>query len=222
MTSNSYAQYPFGNTYYYTQRPKQYNADLTWEKTTTYNAGIDFSALNGRYTVSLDGYYRKTHDLLATVSVPAGTSLGDQMLKNIGTLKNYGVEMSFDIKPIVSKDFTWDITYNVGWNHNEITELNAGSQDYVWVTSTKAARGNNTYFQRNAVGHPANSFYVYQQVYDANGKPIEGLYVDRNGDGQINDDDRYYYKNPAPDVIMGLTTKLLYKNWDFSRPSKLR
>lgn len=216
VTSNSYAQYPFGNTYYYTQRPKQYNADLTWEKTTTYNAGIDFSALNGRYTVSLDGYYRKTHDLLATVSVPAGTSLGDQMLKNIGSLKNYGVEMSFDVKPIVTKDFTWDITYNVGWNHNEITELNAGSQNYVWVTNTKAARGNNTYLQRNAVGEPANSFYVYQQVYDSNGKPIEGLYVDRNGDGQINDDDRYYYKSPAPDVIMGLTTKLLYKNWDFS------
>lgn len=189
--------------------------DLTWEKTTTYNAGIDFSALNGRFSVNLDGYYRKTTDLLATVMVPAMTSLGNQMLKNIGSLKNYGLEANFDVRPIVTKDFTWELTYNVGWNHNEITELDAGSQDWVWADGT-ASRGNNTQLKRNKVGEPVGSFFVYQQVYDKDGKPIEGLYVDRNGDGQINDDDRYYYKDPAPKVIMGLTTKFIWRNWDFS------
>ena len=215
VVGNSYAQYPFGNDYHQTVRPNKYNDQLTWEKTTTWNAGIDFAALNNRFSFNIDGYYRKTTDLLSTVDVPAGTTFGDNLLKNVGSLKNYGVEVAFDVKPIVTKDFTWDITYNVGWNHNEITSLDAGAQDWVW-TGDKISRGNNTKILKNKVGEAVNSFFVYQQVYDENGKPIEGLYVDRNADGQINDDDRYYYKNPSPDVIMGLTTKFLYKNWDFS------
>lgn len=213
--SNSYAQYPFGSTYYTTQRPSKYNSDLTWEKTTTYNAGIDFSMLNGRFTASVEGYLRKTTDLLATVSIPSMTNFGDQLLRNIGSLENYGVEASFNVKPIVTKDFTWDISYNVGWNHNEITELSAGDADYV-TAGEAISSGNNTTIQRNAVGHPINSFFVYQQVYDENGKPIEGMFVDRNADGQINSSDGYYYKSPNADVIMGLTMKFIYKRWDLS------
>ena len=213
--SNGYAQYPFGDNYYQTLRPTASNPDLTWEKTTTYNAGLDFTALNGRFGVNVDGYYRKTTDLLASVAIAGGTTFGDQLLKNIGSLENYGIELAFNVKPIVTKDFIWDVTYNVGWNHNEITELEAGLQDWVW-TDDKVSRGNNTKIQVNKVGQPINSYYVYQQVYDENGKPIEGAYVDRNGNGTIDDDDRYCYKSPAPDVIMGLTTKFIYKNWDFS------
>ena len=213
--SDSYAQYPFGDKYYQTMRPTKYNPDLTWEKTTTYNGGLDFTALNGRFGFNVDGYYRKTTDLLAEVSIASGTNFGDNLLKNIGAVENYGVELAFNVKPIVTKDFVWDVTYNVGWNHNEITELEAGSKDWVW-TGSKVSRGNNTLVQINKVGEPLNSFYVYQQVYDENGKPIEGLYVDRDGNGKIDNDDRYCYKNPAPDVIMGLTTKFIYKNWDFS------
>ena len=214
---NPYAQYPFGDTYYETLRPGAYNADLTWEKTTTYNAGLDFTALNGRFGVNVEGYYRKTTDLLSEVDIAGGTNFSNRLLKNIGSLENYGVELAFDVKPIVTKDFMWDVTYNVGWNHNEVTELDAGQHDYVWVPGKTATRGNNsTNLMINKVGEPANSFYVWQQVYDENGKPIEGLYVDRNADGKIDEDDRYCYKSPAPDVIMGLTTKFIYKNWDFS------
>ena len=213
--SNSYAQYPFGDNYYPTLRPSASNSDLTWEKTTTYNAGLDFTALNGRFGVNVDGYYRKTTDLLSSVAVAAGTNLSDQLLKNVGSLENYGVELAFNVKPIVTKDFVWDVSYNVGWNHNEITELEAGKSDWV-KTGDVISRENNTTVQANKVGAPINSFYVYQQVYDENGKPIEGLYVDRDGNGIIDDGDRYCYKSPAPDVIMGLTTKFIYKNWDFS------
>lgn len=212
---DSYAQYPFGNTYYTTTRPNKYNPDLTWEKTTTWNGGIDFSGFRGRFSVNLDGYYRKTTDLLATVPIPAGTNFGDQLLSNIGSLENYGLELAFNVKPIVTKDFMWDISYNVGWNHNEITELKAGSAD--WIESgDNISRGNNTKIQRNKVGEPMNSFYVYQQVYGDDGKPIEGMFVDRNADGKIDASDGYYYKSPSPDVIMGLTTKFVYKNWDLS------
>ena len=213
--SNSYAQYPFGDNYYPTLRPSASNSDLTWEKTTTYNAGLDFTALNGRFGFNVDGYYRKTTDLLSQVAVAAGTNLSDKILKNVGSLENYGVELAFNVKPIVTKDFVWDVTYNVGWNHNEITELEAGKSDWV-ETGDAVSRSNDTKVQANKVGEPINSFYVYQQVYDENGKPIEGVYVDRDGNGIIDDGDRYCYKSPAPDVIMGLTTKFIYKNWDFS------
>ena len=214
--SDTYAQYPFGDKYFTTMRPGAYNPDLTWEKTTTYNGGLDFTALNGRFGFNVDGYYRKTTDLLSSIAIAGGTNFSDKLLKNIGSLENYGVEFAFNVKPIVTKDFVWDVTYNVGWNHNEITELEAGLQDWIQVENSKVSRGTNYKIQANKVGEPINSFYVYQQVYDENGKPIEGLFVDRNGDGKIDSKDKYCYKSPAPDVIMGFTTKFIYKNWDFS------
>ena len=214
--SDPYAQYPFGDKYFTTMRPGAYNPDLTWEKTTTYNGGLDFTALNGRFGFNVDGYYRKTTDLLSSIAIAGGTNFSDKLLKNIGALENYGVELAFNVKPIVTKDFVWDVTYNVGWNHNEITELEAGQQDWIQVENSVVSRGTNYKIQANKVGEPINSFYVYQQVYDENGKPIEGLFVDRNGDGKIDSKDKYCYKSPAPDVIMGLTTKFIYKNWDFS------
>lgn len=217
MTSDDYAQYPFGDTYYSSSRPKAFNTDLKWEKTTTWNGGLDFGFLNGRISGAIDGYYRETEDLLNSVKIPVGTNFNAQMMKNIGSLKNYGVEFSINAKPIVSKDFTWDLTYNVTWNHNEITKLNGGDDsDYYVETGDKISRGNNTKVQANKVGHAANAFYVYQQVYDENGKPIENMFVDRNGDGKINSADKYIYKKPAADVLMGLTSKMLYKDWDFS------
>lgn len=216
-TSDSYAQYPFGDTYYGTMRPSAYNPDLKWETTTTYNAGLDLGFLNNRIAANIDGYYRETKDLLNTVTIPVGMQFGSVLTKNIGSLKNYGLEFSINAKPIVTKDFTWDLSYNIAWNHNEITDLVGGNDDfYQIVQSTNISRGNNTRIQANKVGEPVNSFFVYQQVYDENGKPIEGMYVDRDGNGRIDDGDRYFYKKPSADVIMGLTTKFLYKNWDLS------
>ena len=215
--SDSYAQYPFGDIYYGTMRPSAYNPDLKWETTTTYNAGIDLGFLNNRITANVDGYYRETKDLLNTVTIPVGMQFGSVLTKNIGSLKNYGLEFSINAKPIVTKDFTWDLSYNIAWNHNEITDLVGGDDDfYQIVQSTSISRGNSTRIQANKVGEPVNSFFVYQQVYDENGKPIEGMYVDRDGNGRIDDGDRYFYKKPSADVIMGLTTKFLYKNWDLS------
>lgn len=217
VVSNDYAQYAFGDQYYYSSRPNAFNKDLKWEKTTTYNAGIDFGFLNGRISGNVDGYYRKTDDLLNSVKIPVGTNFNSQMLSNIGSLENYGVEFSVNAKPIVTKDFTWDLTYNFTWNHSEITKLTGGDDSSYYVEAgDNISPGNNTKVQAHKVGYAANAFYVYQQVYDENGKPIENMFVDRNGDGRINSEDKYIYKDPAPDVIMGLTSKMLYKNWDFS------
>ena len=214
VTSNQYAQYTIGDKTYYTLRPEVYNKDLKWEKTTTYNAGLDWSFLKGRIDGSVEYYYRKTTDLISSVSVAAGTNFGNYLVKNIGSLRNYGIEASINARPVVTNDFTWQINYNVTWNDNKITKLTTGS-DYA-LTGDDISAGLSNKVQVNKVGYPANSFYVYQQVYDEEGRPIEGLFVDRDGNGTIDPNDKYVYKKPTGDVTMGLTSKFIWKAWDLS------
>jgi len=206
------AYYPFGDDYYPTSRPDAYNSKLKWEKTTTYNAGFDLSLLNNKYTVALDYYYRVTDDLLNLTPVPAGTNFKNKVFQNVGSLNNQGIELMLGAKLITKKDLTWDVNYNVTYNRNKITKLTTGSQDGYYVPAGGIFQGS---VQAYAVGYPANSFFVYQQVYDNAGKPIEGLYVDRNGDSKINEEDKYFNHKSSPDVTMGLSTKVVYKNFDF-------
>ena len=193
-------------------RPNAYNNNLTWETTTTYNAGLDFGFWNGRLTGNIDWYYRETTDLLNTVSVAAGSNFRNQVMSNIGSLKNTGIEASLNWKAISNNDWLWDLGFNLTYNENEITELVDG--DYQLTGGISSGTGNMC--QAHAVGHPAGSFYVYQQVYDKNGLPIEGAVVDRNGDGTITTADKYLYKSPSAPWTAGFTSKLMYKNWDFS------
>ena len=193
-------------------RPNAYNNNLTWETTTTYNAGLDFGFWNGRLTGNIDWYYRETTDLLNTVSVAAGSNFSNQVMSNIGSLKNTGIEASLNWKAISNNDWLWDLGVNFTYNQNEITELVDG--DYQLTGGISSGTGNMC--QAHAVGHPAGSFYVYQQVYDNNGMPIEGAVVDRNGDGTITTADKYLYKSPSAPWTAGFTSKLMYKNWDFS------
>lgn len=187
-----------------------YNPDLTWETTTSYNAALDFGFLNNRITGNIEYYHRKTTDLLAFVAVPAGSSTTNMLNRNIGSLENYGVEFNIQARPVVTKDFTWTLNYNVGWNHNEITELTGNSVFKVGGISG----GNGNTVQIHAVGHPANSFYLFQQVYDENGAPLEGVYVDQNGDGQIDEADKIINKSPDPKVTMTFGSQFRWKSWD--------
>ena len=215
-TNKNGAYYPIigeGITY----RPNAYNPDLKWEKTTTYNVGLDFGFLNNRINGAVDYYYRKTTDLLNSVFVSAGTNFKNKVLSNVGSLENSGIEFSINSKPVVTTDWTWDLGFNITYNKNEITKLTTGdSENYYVAAGDNIGGGRDMKAMAHAVGHPASSFYVYQQVYDENGKPIENEFVDRNGDGTINGDDRYFYKKPTADVLMGLTSRLSYKSWDFS------
>lgn len=215
-TNKDGAYYPIlgeGITY----RPNAYNPDLKWEKTTTYNVGVDFGFLNNRINGSVDYYYRKTTDLLNSVFVSAGTNFKNKVLSNVGSLENSGVEFSINSKPVVTTDWTWDLGFNITYNKNEITKLTTGdSENYYVAAGDNIGGGRDMKAMAHAVGHPASSFYVYQQVYDENGRPIGNEFVDRNGDGTINGDDRYFYKKPTADVLMGLTSRLSYKSWDFS------
>lgn len=185
--------------------------DLKWETTTTYNAGIDFGFLNNRITGSLEYYFRKTTDLLSFVNVPAGSSSVNMLNKNIGDLENYGVEFNIMARPIVTDNFNWTLTYNVGWNHNEVTRLN--SPDAVYTTGPSIGSQGLTAMV-NAVGQPASSFYLYQQVYDEAGNPVEGVYVDQNGDGTIDQADRVFRHSKDPKVTMTFGSQFRYKSWD--------
>ena len=193
-------------------RPDAYNEDLKWETTTTYNIGLDFGLLKNRITGSVDLYQRKTTDLINNAPAPAGTNFRNSISKNIGSLENKGLEASLTVRPVMNDDLTWEVTGNFTYNKNEITEL-TGESSIILTGGISAGTGNQV--QAQAVGHPANSFYVYQQVYGQDGKPLEGVFVDRNGDGQLTDADRYFYKSPAAPYTAGLSSRIQYKNVDF-------
>lgn len=215
--SKAGANYFFGNKEYQLIAPQAYDQDLKWEETTTYNVGVDFGFFNGKLTGALDYYYRKTNDLLNSVPPPAGSNFSNELLTNVGTLVNKGVELSLTAHPISTKDLNWTIGYNISYNKNTITKLTINDDPkYKGVIhgGVDGATGYN--IQINAVNQPYNSFYVFEQMYDSNGKPIEGVYVDQNGDNKIDDEDLIPYKKSAPDVYMGFTSQLTYKNWDFS------
>lgn len=190
-----------------------YNADLKWETTTTWNAGLDFGFLNGRITSAIDFYYRKTEDLINYIPVSALSNLTNYLTTNIGSLENTGIEFEINTIPVETADWNWQIGANVAWNKNKITKLTASPNDMSGIETGGISGGVGNNIQMHQVGYPANAFYVYEQVYDKNGNPIEGEYVDRNGNGSIDADDRYFYHKPSADITIGLNTTLKYKNW---------
>ena len=216
-TTSTYndARYPFGGIFYNLIRPGSFNSSLKWESTTTYNAGIDAGILNNRFTGSVDVYKRITNDLLNTIPVAGGTNFTNFLLQNIGSLENKGVEVTLGGKPIVTRDFMWDLSYIFSYNQNRITKLTrAGTTDYPGVTVTgmgiNGATGN--YIGINQVGYALNSYYVKKQVYDTNGKPLEGVYADVG-----TKDNKYISKhNGTPPYTMGYSSRMTWKDWFFN------
>ena len=163
--------------------------------------------------MGLDGYVRETKDLLNKIPVPALGNLTNELNTNIGSLVNKGVEFEFNAMAIDTKDWTWSIGGNIAYNKTQITKLTASENNKEGVGVGDISGGIGNKIQMHQVGFPPYAFYVYEQVYDSEGRPIEGEYVDRDGDGSITADDRYFYRKPAPDVTLGLNTTLTYKNW---------
>ena len=193
-------------------RPNVYNPELKWETTTTTNVGLDWGVMNQRLSGSIDWYYRKTTDLLNWATFSAMTNFRNAFYKNIGSLRNTGIEFSLNWKAISTNDLLWTIDYNLTYNSNKVLELIGDDPSYFVTTGGIGINGS---AQAHVAGYPSNSFYVYQQVYGQDGKPIENQVVDRNGDGVISDADKYLYKSPWAPVIMGLASRLDWKNWDF-------
>ena len=197
ITSYSFSTNP-NTTYLGTTllKPNGYSPDLKWEQTTTYNVAIDFGFLNNRINGSIEYYQKHTKDLLNTISAAAGTNFINLITANVGKMKNKGVEANVNAIAIQSKDFTWEVGYNITWNDSKITKLTTTfNPDYQGIDA-----GTN---QKHQVGEMPGTFYLYQQVYDENGKPIQNAFVDRNNDGQITEADRYLtHKSPMAKVYI--------------------
>ncbi|AMQ00523.1 Membrane protein [Pedobacter cryoconitis] len=215
-TSVNEAQYQIGNQFYHMFTPIQYDKDLKWETSTTYNAGIDYGLFGGRVYGSVDVYYKKTKDLLSLVPIAVGTNFSNQLLTNVGNMENKGIEASVNVGIIKTDDVKWDMGFNFTYNKNKVTNLSLNPDPNFKVGAGDITGATGTTLKWNAANYNPGSFFVYKQVYNTQGKPVEGVYADLNNDGIVNDQDRYFYKSPAPKFILGFTTSFSYKKLTLS------
>lgn len=214
------AYYQFGDTFYSTYRPNPYNASLRWEETTTYNIGLDFGFFDDKLVGSIDAYKRVTDHLLNEIPIPIATNFSNFLLSNVGSLENQGFEAAITYRPVVSNDLLVEFGGTFTYNQNKITSMTlVDDPDYAGYFTGGISGGVGNTVQIQTVGHPANSFFLYQQVYDKDWMPIEGLYVDRSEDEEsVSDGDnarKYFAGSPAADYLVGINARVNYKQFDF-------
>jgi TonB-linked SusC/RagA family outer membrane protein len=217
-------QYPLGNAgYTVTIRPSSFDPSLQWEETETYNAGIDFEFLDGRFGGSIDAYRKITTQLLFEINVPAGTNLSNRVLTNIGSLENQGIELALNGFVVNTPKFQWNLAFNVAYNENEITKSIDDSEDFIGLLTGGIGGGVGNTIQVLRVGESVNSFLVYEHIMDEDGNPVTDasnndldMYVDQNGDGVINESDRVVYNNALPEFIYGLTSSMNFGDFDLN------
>ncbi len=203
--------YIFGDQIYTTYRANPYNPDLTWEKTTTFNVGIDFDLWDGFLAGNVDYYKRDTEDLLAEVPQPEG-ALRNRFISNVGETESEGVEVSLQLQPVKTDNTTVQFNGNIAFNETYVTDLANITQ---FSQGGGIGRGTGVNILQIAVGERGRSFWLYEQLYDQDGVAIVDAFVDKNGDGQITDADRVF--TPVdPKWTYGFGTNVNYKNFDFS------
>ena len=195
--------------------PGAYDPNIKWETTTTYNVGVDFGFLGDRITGNVDAYLRNTDDLLNSVLTPMGSNFGNTVLTNVGSMQNKGIEFALNVIPVQTNDWHLAIGVNGTFQDTKFTKLNATDDENYYIQTSGISHGTGSYVGRHQVGYAPYSYWVFKQLYDENGMPIQNAFVDLNEDGVINNDDRYCAGNPNPDFYYGLNVKLSYKNWDF-------
>ena len=214
--SNNTAMQQFGSSWVNYLRPAGYDPSIRWETTTTTNFGVDYGFFNNRVSGSVDYYKRKTKDLLANVAVASGANFVNEIVTNVGNINSEGVEVTLNLVPIRSKNVTWDINMNYTYNKATITNLLRNPDPkFKGQEVTGIGGGTGNTIGIHSVGFAPNSFYMLKQIYDQNGKPIEGLFEDTNRDGLINNDDRQISQKPAADVLLGFSTSLSIKKFSF-------
>lgn len=192
------------------------NQDLGWEKTKQWNAGVDFSFLNGRISGIFDIYTSRTTDLLMQQSIPSLTGY-TTTYNNIGETKNFGYDLTLNLIPVKTRDFEWNVGLNAAYTRNEIVSLANGKEDDI----------NNGWF----IGESTGVIYSYESAglwqesdaaemakFNANGHNFQvGMAkpVDQNGDYKIDaNDDRVIIGHIDPRWTVGINTNLAYKGWD--------
>ncbi len=186
------------------------NPELTWETTNQTDIGIDLTVLNNRLTFTADYYYKKTTNMLMTVTLPAGSAAATSLTYNGGDVVNKGWEFSVSSKNLVGK-FSWDTDFNISFNRNKLTRLML-TQVYYGAKTTDYV---NDYVVRNTPGMPLGSFwgYISDGVDPETG---ELMYRDVNEDGIISASDRTYIGDPNPDFTYGLTNTFKWNGLSLS------
>jgi len=210
----------FGNDFVSTIRPSAFDPNIKWEATGSYDIGVDFGFSNQRFTGAVDWYNKKTTDLIFTVPIAAGTNFSNVLTTNIGSMKNSGIEASLNaqlLKPRGS-GVSWTADVTASHNTNKLLTINpfGGSTQQILVGGIA---GVGQTIQVLEPGQPVNSFLVYRQNY-TNGKPVEGSYLDENGDtiprASLNVGNRRVFHDPAPKWILGHSSYLSYGKFDVS------
>ncbi|MDP3359159.1 MAG: TonB-dependent receptor [Lutibacter sp.] len=212
LTGDAVSQYIFGNTAIVVGIPQSRFEAIKWEETTTYNAGLDFGFANDRITGSAELYLKESKDLLANVAVADGSNFSNAGWQNIGKFTSKGIEFTLGADVVKTGNFKWNANYNLNLNQTKIDELALG-QD---LEVGGIAGGTGSRIQLHREGFAPYSYFVFKQLYDAAGSPIEGAYADINQDGILNLSDRYIYKKPNADITMGFQSSIDYKNFDLS------
>ncbi len=221
--SDAQSQVQFGNGFTTTIRPSAVDEGIHWETTSASNVGLDFGFSNQKYSGAIDWYTKNTSDLIFFIPIAAGTNLGNFVTTNIGSMKNTGYELSLnaDVLPRSRTGLSWTATITAAHNTNRLLSINP-NKSVTRVLTGNISGGVGNLVQELEPGVPVNSFWVYQQRYGADGKPIYdnanllNMYVDRNGDGVINDSDRRPFHDPAPKWILGHSSYFTYKHFDGS------
>lgn len=189
-----------------------FQTGLTWEKTTTYNVGLDFSFFNNRFVNgSVDVFKRKTTDLLTDALIPPGQGLTDSFIKNVGTTESEGFELNLNLNPVQNDNFNLSLNGNIAYAITEVTDL--GGITTLRTGGSLLGTGSNLFF--NKLGEEPGLAGVFKQVYDNAGNPIPGAFVDLNGDNQITEEDKYF-EALAPNWTFGFGLSANYKNWDLN------
>jgi iron complex outermembrane receptor protein len=209
------AQYQFGNNFYQMFRPGGYYFNRKWEQTETRNIALDFGLFGGRVSGTVEVYQRITSDLLNEINQPAGTNFSNKIVANVGSMENRGVELTLNLQPIKQKNLVWDLSLNATFNQNEITRLTISDDpNYPGARFGGISGGTGNTIMIHSVGYNRGAFFVYKQVYDKAGKPIDNLFADLNRDGVINERDLYQYKGIDPRMFFGMSTNLSFGKWN--------
>lgn len=209
---NQGSQFLFGGNVINSTIPSPVNPDLKWEETTTLEFGLDYGLFDNRLSGSLNYFQKTSDDLLFNAALADGTNFSNSIDQNIGELQINGVEFNVNATVFDTEDFNWNFNFNATYLDREITRLSNG-QD---VRTGGVGGGTGNTIQLLREGEAPFAFHVFKQLYDESGAPIEGAFADLDGNGIINDDDRYLKEDPAANVTLGYQSNFNYKNFDLS------
>ena len=223
------AQYQIGDIFIPTLRPSAADPGIKWEETTSWNLGFDWSIMSDRFSGAIDYYAKETNDLIFTVPVPAGTALSNFLTTNIGAVENRGFELSLDARLFGGDepgDFYWIAGLVAATNKGEVTEIYGDGTSSILTGGISGGVGN--FIQVLRPGEEPNAFFVYRHRRDADGLPIASdfdgdgdvddmdMYIDQDGSGTINEQDRVPFESPNPDWVIGHTSRFGWKAFDAS------